>query len=368
MKACLEVRRSTAPLATAGELELVGATRTHRLCAVTRSDAGAWGRVLRAALQPGFGISSARQKLQRAVRKQRMAAQLWTVDEFASKLVATQIKAATGPPALPPPPPQRALTRKWLTSGDLANDKQPQGSPAPDLLGQIRGGGGSPLRKVSSVPAMRAESEWRHACDCSANFLECELCKSYFGPPRAPAFSAALPDGCELLESIRYNSRMKEAKAAWPWSPFAEMDEYAKTSDHSGPDGQTTTGGGSPSSAVELPPWAPFSPPFTARAPLGMGLLEGLQFRNEQEKAATVHGIKKQQHLMLGHSGSVEHCKCWMRDYDSDGSEFSDDDDDDDGPAARTAARNLVLSSVAQLRDEGGSSGSDGESSDSEWD
>ena len=68
VKDCTEVRRSMAPLATGAELELVAASRTYRLCAVTRSDSGAWGRVLHAALQPDFGISSAKKKLRRAVR------------------------------------------------------------------------------------------------------------------------------------------------------------------------------------------------------------------------------------------------------------------------------------------------------------
>ena len=197
-----------------------------------------------------------------------------------------------------------------------------------------------------------------------------KLCKSHFGPPRAPAFKTDLPDGCELLDSIRYNARRKEAKAAWPWAPFDEMDEYAQTSG-SASEGQNTGAGlSSAPAAVELPPWAPFSPPFVARPPLGMGLVEGLQWRNSQEKAMRVHGIKKQQHLMAGHSGRVDDCKCWMREYDS-GSDFSasDSDDDDDDPTAKAAARNMVMTSVAQLRDEGGESGgSDDEWSDGEWD
>jgi hypothetical protein len=330
MRECSEVRRSAAPLASAGELELIGSSRSHRLCAVTRSDSGAWGRVLQAVMQPEFGTSTVKHKLHRAVRKQRMVAQLWTVDEFAKKLVASQIKAAgVGSPAsaLPPPPPPPAARLSRATT-------------APDLHAQIRAArrsGSTPLRKVFSVPGLSVESEWRHACDCPQNFMDCELCKSHFGPPRAPAFAAGLPgkislmcslqlengdgdgnvcctDGCELLESIRYNARNKEAKVAWPWPPYSEMAEYARATQEvprPGAEGQVA-GRGAGDAAADLPPWAPFSPPFTARAPMGMGLVEGLQWRNAQEKAMRVHGIKKQQ-VRLGSFASFGPTICWTQ-------------------------------------------------------
>jgi|EP01046_Picozoa_sp_COSAG06_P038009 hypothetical protein len=121
LQECVEVRRSTAPLATAGELELVAPSRTHRLCTATRGDSRAWSRVLQAAMRPGFGIT-AKQHFRRAVRKHV------TISQFMAQLVppaqsaqdgmgdaaasptsprsSRTAKPKTPPPPPPPPPPK----------------------------------------------------------------------------------------------------------------------------------------------------------------------------------------------------------------------------------------------------------------------
>ncbi len=113
---CVEVRRSTAHLAKAGEFELVTSSATHHLCAVTRGDSRVWARVLDAAMRPNFG--SAQEQFTRALRKQL------TVTQFVARLLSarpsqsaateqahrrvqptTNRSSTTGPPAPPQPPP-----------------------------------------------------------------------------------------------------------------------------------------------------------------------------------------------------------------------------------------------------------------------
>eukprot|EP01043_Picozoa_sp_COSAG02_P044843 COSAG02_NODE_4043_length_5866_cov_3.711462_2_plen_564_part_00 len=115
----VEVRRSTVPLAKAGELELVSSSAAHQLCAVTRGDSRVWSRVLGAAMRPNFG--SAQEQFRRAVRRQL------TITQFVSRLLSvrpSQIPETkqthrrlqpaanrlsgtvpSGPPGPPPPPP-----------------------------------------------------------------------------------------------------------------------------------------------------------------------------------------------------------------------------------------------------------------------
>ena len=247
------------------------------------------------------------------------------------------------------------------------------------------------VERASSVPNLGGtDDSWRHVCDCPREISDCELCKSHFGPPRAPDFKATVPDGCDFLESIRYSQRRKAAQQAWPWAPYNEMECYANAK---GADSQAQ------SKSVPLhPPWHPFSPPFTAQPVAGSTLLEGLQFKQAQEKAAITYSMAARRHTTNGHDGSLgadamcgfepftcvnlvvvqalvdvaphhvlpmivaEDCGCWAG--KPRGGNDSDSDDED---GAKSTARHLIDDCLGELRRESNSDGAGDGWSDDGW-
>jgi hypothetical protein len=176
-----------------------------------------------------------------------------------------------------------------------------------DVLSAALGSGNTAvvdsMERGSSVPNQGAtDDNWRHVCDCPREVSDCELCKSHFGPPRAPDFKAAVPDGCDFLESIRYSQRTKAAQQAWPWAPYSKMECYANAK------GDGDEAHAQSKSVPSHPPWHPFIPPFNAQPEVGSSLLEGLQFKQAQEKAAIAHSMAARRHTSNGHDGSLGGC------------------------------------------------------------
>ena len=286
LRECVEVRRPTAPLATAGELELVSASATHQLCAPTRGDSRVWARVLAAAMRPSFGTSQ--ELFRRAVRQQL------TITQFLGRLISVQPpqpketeQAHRGPPPPPPPP----LPPPQPTP-------PPPPPPPPLLPHKLKPTQSAQVQDSNTRSALDGDDDWRHVCDCPHEIVECELCKSHFAPPRAPDFKSTVPDGCEFLESIRYSQRRKAAHKAWPWAPYSEMECYAAAKS------EGVEGGQAQSKAVH-PPWHPFSPPFNRSPEAGCSLLEGLQFKQAQEKAAIAYSMAARRHTSNGHDGTL---------------------------------------------------------------
>ena len=155
------------------------------------------------------------------------------------------------------------------------------------------------LGRGASDPTLRdTDDDWRHVCDCQQELVECELCKSHFAPPRAPDFKSTVPDGCEFLESIRYSQRRKAAQKAWPWAPYSKMECYAAAKSEGVERGQAQ-------SKTVHPPWYPFGPPFNRSPEAGCTLLEGLQFKQAQEKAAIAYSMAARRHTSNGHDGTL---------------------------------------------------------------
>ena len=119
-------------------------------------------------------------------------------------------------------------------------------------------------------------TKWLFLCRCA-------VCKDAFAPAEgapAPAFDGKAPTD-EMFEELKWNARRKQARAAWPWPPFDTVEQYrSEPEPEPEPDRETRT-----------PPWHPFEPPFTARAPAGSNLYQTMQWKQQQEAARLRHGL-----------------------------------------------------------------------------